>query len=123
MTKTRMTLIGTLALAAVCILALAGAADAKKGGGKKKGHAGKGVTATQKVNKQVPNPRENTDGDTIACGSRPTPLEINRPGTVGRVSVTVQTTGLATGAAGDLFARAPSPDGTTVFLFDNLAGR
>jgi hypothetical protein len=109
-----------LALAVVALIAgsLAGVAGAKK----KKGGGGKGVTVSKSVKKAIPDAIGNGSDKTLD-GKLAVPLKVKRAGAIGNVSVTIQTTGLAAGAASDLGAKVSSPDGTTVDLFEGLAGQ
>lgn len=101
-------------------LAFGGAADAKK---RKGGGGGGGAGASKKVNKPIPQPLTGAGGEVVRDGVIAVPLKVKKAGAVGRVSVTIQTSGLVAGAASDIDARVTAPDGTTVGLFANLAGQ
>jgi hypothetical protein len=120
MKRNRRTAIAAAVLAALLAAGtIGGAADAQK---RKKRGGGGAARAAKKVNKPIPNPLTNGTSK-IRDGVIAVPLKIKRAGAVGKVAVTVQTSGLSAGAAADLDARVTAPDGTTVALFANLAGQ
>jgi subtilisin-like proprotein convertase family protein len=112
MKRSRVALVGALALALSVTLALtaAGVASAKK----KK--AGGTVDITKQVNQAVPDGTATTDGvlaSTIQVGGK------KFKGTVIRdVNVTLQTTGSNATAAQDLDARLTAPNGATTELIE-----
>lgn len=111
-------------VAAVALLGGAifgGTADAQK----KKKKGGGSATVTKTVNAPVPDAIGN-GVEKVLDGKLATTLTVGKAGknkSIGRVAVTLQTTGLAAGAAGDLDANITAPDGTTVGLFGGLAGQ
>jgi hypothetical protein len=117
----------TRAVTAAALAALLGTAlfvagaDAKKG--KKGGGGGRAARVAKKVNKPIPNPLTDGNGNVVRDGAIAVPLKVKRAGAVKRVAVTVQTSGLLADAAFDLDARVTAPDGTTVPLWNNLAGQ
>jgi hypothetical protein len=107
----------SIAVAALFAAALfGGAAAAKKHGG------GGGATVGKSVKKAIPDAIGNGSDKTLD-GKIAVPLKVKRAGRIGNVSVTIQTTGLAASAASELGAKVSSPDGTTVELFEGLAGQ
>jgi subtilisin-like proprotein convertase family protein len=117
--RTRFALMGVLAIAlSAAIGAAPGAAQAKK---KKQAKAGGTVDITQPVNTPIPDATATTNGvvaSTITVGGRKFKKTVVRD-----VNVTLQATGSADGAAGELTARLTAPNGATTWLFGNaLAG-
>lgn len=114
----RFRLIGVLTLAlCVAVGMSAGAAEAQK----KKKKGGGTANITTAVNAPVP------DASAAANGQLPSTANVAgkkfKKTRVRDVDVTIQTTGNAVGAAGDLYALLSSPNGTTSFLFFGLAGQ
>lgn len=121
-------IVGMIALLGGALLG--GTADAKKKGGGKKAKAFKGSKA---VNQAIPD----AIGTITDPGPPPTGIKVLdgkllatfnvgkkfKKNTAAKVTVTLQTTGLAVGAAGDLTGRISAPDGTTVDLFSGLTGQ
>ena len=123
------------ASAIVAMIALLGGAllgttaVAKKKGGKKT----KAFKGTKAVNQGIPDaigtitdPGPPPIGLLVLDGKLPVTFNVGKKfkkNTVGKVTVTLQTTGLASNAAGDLTGRITAPDGTTVELFSGLAGK
>jgi hypothetical protein len=81
----------------------------------------KPVTVTKAVNAPIPDAVGNPGPPPVKTldGKLAVPLTVSKKfkGTVSRVAVTFQTTGLAAGASGDLDADLIAPDGTRVGVF------
>lgn len=113
--RSRLTLIGVLALALSVTAGLSVSAEAKKGGGLK------AADVEKSVNLVVP--------DRVAgqpYGRLDTNLSIGKKfkkKTVGEISITFQTTGLVPNAADDLQFRLTAPNGRTADLVGNLVGQ
>jgi subtilisin-like proprotein convertase family protein len=112
----------SLALAGVLALSVAlgaGAADAKK-----KGKVGGTANITKTVNQQVP---DRPAGPNAPFGVLTSTIDVGGKkfkGTKVRdVNVTLQTTGSAANAAGDLLAELTAPNKATVTLFLQLSGQ
>ena len=120
MTKTKRLSVGAI----ICVCALFGSALIGGTAQAKKKKKSKPVTVTKAVNLPIPDAAGNGVDKTLD-GKLATSLTVGKKfkGTVGRASVTFQTTGLAAGAAGDLDGRLIAPDGTTVGVFNSLLGQ
>lgn len=123
MTRTKRLSVGAI----IAVVALFGSAMIGGTAQAKKKKKSKGATVTKAVNLPIPDAVGNPGPPvtTVLDGKLATSLAVSKKfkGTVGRVAVTFQTTGLAAGAAGDLFGRLIAPDGTTVGIFNNLGGQ
>lgn len=116
--RSSLALVGMLALS-VSVGLTAGVAEAKK-----KRKVGGTVDITKAVNQQVP---DRAAGVNTPFGVLTSTIDVAgkkfKKARARDVNVTLQTTGSAAGAAGDLHAELTAPNGATVTLFAFLSGQ
>jgi len=114
--RTRLAVCGVLALALSVTVGL-GSAQAKK----KAAKIGGTIDVTTAANAPIPNGGANFNG--LLTSSTTVGGKKFKGTRIRDVNVTVQTTGSAANAAGDIAARLTAPDGTTTWLFAFLSGQ